>query len=194
MSSGKPRRRQRRFPLLTMLLTVLILGIAALLLLSPFQLAHSLLPQAPSPLANPQTLAAAQMLPITAQTRIGETTLDLEVAHTPQEQALGLMFRSSLPPHQGMLFPFNPPRPVSFWMKNCLIPLDMIFLRQGKVVAIALNAPPCPSPPCPFYDSGQPVDQVIEVRGGLTQELGLQVGDQLQVDFLPQSNQMSSQL
>lgn len=76
------------------------------------------------------------------------------------------MYREFLPDNRGMLFEFDPARPVSFWMKNCLINLDMIFLREGVVQAIAHDVPPCENDPCPTY--GPPttvnIDQVIEIR------------------------------
>lgn len=146
-----------------------------------------------SPLPDPQTQAAptemGQVLPITAQAQIGQQVINLEVAQTPRQQAMGLMYRQSLAPDRGMLFAFEPPRPVSFWMKNTKISLDMIFLRQGKVMAIAANVPPCTATPCPVYGPERPVaiDQVIELRGGRAAELGLVVGDRIIVKPLPQS-------
>ncbi|WP_024544830.1 DUF192 domain-containing protein [Picosynechococcus sp. NKBG15041c] len=126
-----------------------------------------------------------QILPITATAQVvgRDQTFALEVAKTPEQQALGLMFREFLPDDRGMLFEFNPPRPVSFWMKNCLINLDMIFLRDGVIQAIAHDVPPCETEPCPSY--GPPrnvnIDQVIEIRGGLAAEIGLSEGDQITV-------------
>ena len=133
---------------------------------------------ATTPLAN-----AGQSLPIAAQVVIGDQTIQLEVAKTPEQQAMGLMFRTELAPDRGMLFPFNPPRPVSFWMKNVAINLDMVFLRNGTVVDIARQVPPCTTDPCPVYGPAKPVeiDQVIELRGGRAAELGLKVGDRLVV-------------
>ncbi|MCT7954064.1 DUF192 domain-containing protein [Laspinema palackyanum] len=126
-----------------------------------------------------------QDLPITAQTKIGDQTIDLEVATTPQQQAIGLMYRSEIAPNRGMLFPFNPPRPVTFWMKNVEINLDMIFLRDGEVLAIAADVPPCTTDPCPFYGPpNTPIDHVLELGGGRAAELGIQVGDQIAIDFL----------
>ncbi|MFN4280954.1 DUF192 domain-containing protein [Thermosynechococcus sp.] len=122
-----------------------------------------------------------QYLPITAKARIHNTWIQLEVARTPAQQQLGLMFRSHLPKDRGMLFPLSPPQVASFWMKNCLIPLDLIFLRDGKVVAIAPEAPPCPALPCPTYESGVAVDAVLELAGGRAAELGLKVGDTVQL-------------
>lgn len=125
-----------------------------------------------------------QMLPITAQAKIGQQVIQLEVAKTPQQQALGLMFRTSLPDERGMLFPFNRPRIAGFWMKNCKIALDMIFLRNGVVKAIQVQAPPCQQEPCPSYGPDVPVDMVIELRGGRSQELGVKVGDRIPIQFL----------
>ncbi|WP_298976091.1 DUF192 domain-containing protein [uncultured Thermosynechococcus sp.] len=132
--------------------------------------------------APPQVVRGIpQYLPITAKARIHNTWIQLEVARTPAQQQLGLMFRSHLPKNRGMLFPMSPPQVASFWMKNCLIPLDLIFLRDGKVVAIAPEAPPCPTLPCPTYESGVPVDAVLELVGGRAAELGLNVGDTVKI-------------
>ncbi len=124
----------------------------------------------------------AQALPITAVVELGGRTINLEVAETPEEQAIGLMFRASLADDRGMLFPVDPPRPVSFWMKNVAISLDMLFIANGEVVAIELNVPPCLEEPCPTYGpEGMPVDAVLEVRGGLVEDLGVGVGDAVEV-------------
>lgn len=128
--------------------------------------------------------SAGQRLPITAQATIANRVIQLEVAQTPQQQATGLMYRPSLASDRGMLFPFQQPRFASFWMKNVVIPLDMVFLYQGKVVAIENSAPPCATEPCPTYGPPAPVDQVIELRGGLASELGLKVGDRIKIQTL----------
>ena len=138
-----------------------------------------------SPVQTPEN--PGQMLPITAQAKLGQEIIQLEVAKTPQQQALGLMFRTTLAPDRGMLFPFERPRIVGFWMKNCKIPLDMIFLRNGVVKAIQVNALPCQQDPCPTYGPDVPVDQVIELGGERSQELGLKVGDRIPIQFLDSS-------
>jgi len=125
-----------------------------------------------------------QMLPITAQVTIAGEVIQLEVAQTPQQQALGLMYRTALADDRGMLFPFERPRIVGFWMKNCKIPLDMIFLASGIVQAIQVNAPPCQDESCPTYGPDVLVEQVIELRGGRSQELGVKVGDRIPIQFL----------
>lgn len=146
---------------------------------------HILSPQfLPNSQATPNVLLArAQSLPITAQALIGNRVIDLEVARTLPEQSKGLMYRTELPPNRGMLFPFSPPQPVSFWMKNCLIALDMIFLRQGQVIGITANAPPCQENPCPVYPSPGPVDAVLEIAAGQGAILGLQVGDRIVIKY-----------
>jgi uncharacterized protein len=125
-----------------------------------------------------------QVLPITAVAEAAGQIIQLEVARTPEQQAMGLMFRSPLPADRGMLFLFNPPRQVHFWMKNTPSPLDMIFLRNGEVKAISLNVPPCTTTPCPTYGPWTEIDQVIELRSGRATELGLKVGDRVSIRFL----------
>jgi uncharacterized protein len=123
----------------------------------------------------------SQVLPITATATIANQLFELEVAQTPRQQEFGLMYRTFMPLNRGMLFPFQPAQPVKFWMKHCLISLDMIFLRQGTVVAIAAKAPPCEKTPCPVYGPDEPVDQVIEVKGGRTAEISLKVGSKVEI-------------
>ncbi|MGD1806401.1 DUF192 domain-containing protein [Dapis sp. BLCC M126] len=129
--------------------------------------------------SNFQVSQQGQVLPITAQAQISGQIINLEVAKTPKEQAMGLMYRTELADDRGMLFSFDPPRKVNFWMKNCKISLDMIFIRSGVVKAITVDVPPCLTDPCPVYGSGVPVDRVIEVRGGRVTELGLKVGNRI---------------
>lgn len=131
-----------------------------------------------------QTENLAQKLPITAKTKISQEVIDLEVAQTSRQQALGLMFREFLPDNRGMLFPFAEPQIARFWMKNVDISLDIIFLYKGEVKAIAANVPPCSNDPCPTYGSDSLIDQVLELRGGRAKELNLKTGDRLLIEFL----------
>jgi uncharacterized protein len=140
---------------------------------------------------SPTATTSGQVLPISAKARIADRLLaepskriELEVAKTPEQQAMGLMYRTSLPDDRGMLFEFKPARRVNFWMKNCKISLDMIFLRDGVVKAIQAAAPPCTADPCPTYGPNTPVDRVIELRGGRAAELSLKVGDRIEIQFL----------
>ena len=126
-----------------------------------------------------------QLLPVSAIAQMNGTPIDLEVAETSQQQSLGLMFRSALPDNRGMLFPFPQPRRASFWMRNVPVPLDMVFLRNSEVIAIAAEVPPCPDLPCPSYGPAQAlVDQVIELRSGRAAEIGLQPGDTVTIEFI----------
>lgn len=146
-------------------------------------------PQLDSPESvNRQLLAQGQILPVTAEVELNGEMIGLEVAATPQQQAIGLMARESLPDDRGMLFPFEPARPVSFWMKNVLIPLDMVFIHNGEIVAIAQDVPPCETTRCPTYGPGeQMVDYVLELRGGRAAELDLQAGDPVEIEWLAAS-------
>lgn len=144
----------------------------------------------PTAMPSPQVeLKPGQTLPISAQATIADRTISLEVAQTSKQQAMGLMYRTALGDYRGMLFPFESPQVVGFWMKNVLIPLDMIFLLDGEVKAIAASVPPCNIDPCSTYGSETPINQVIELRGRRAAELGLKVGDRVKIQFLtaPQS-------
>ena len=138
-------------------------------------------PLVPQP--NIQAKASlAQFLPITATAAIAGRKVDLEVTRTIPEQAKGLMYRPALPVDRGMLFNFTPARPVAFWMKNCIVSLDMVFILAGKVVAISNSSPPCKTEPCPVYPAeGVVVDSVIELRAGWAKEMGLKVRDRVTV-------------
>jgi len=126
-----------------------------------------------------------QALPISASANIANQRINLQVARTPLQLEKGLMYRTSLAADQGMLFIYNPPQPVSFWMKNTKIPLDMVFLRDGQVNMLKTNVPPCTTNPCPTYGPGSKVviDQVIELRAGRAAQLGLKVGDRVSIKF-----------
>ena len=106
----------------------------------------------------------------------------VEVASTPAEQSYGLMFIHSLADNKGMIFPSQPPREVAFWMKNTLIPLDMLFIRPDHTIGrIVANAKPEDLTPIP---SQMPVIAVIEIKGGMASQKGLAVGDKIQTPVL----------
>jgi hypothetical protein len=137
-----------------------------------------------TPIAQAQEMQErGQNLPISASATIAGRKFELEVAKTPQQQQIGLMYRTSLADNRGMLFVFASPQPTRFWMKNTLIPLDMIFLRQGKVMAIA-SAVPCTTTTCPTYGADTDIDQVIELRSGTIAQIGLKVGDRVKIHYL----------
>lgn len=99
----------------------------------------------------------------------------VELALTRQDQARGLMHRESMAPDAGMLFVFDPPRPASFWMRNTLISLDMLFIdAEGRIVNIAERTTPQTDDP---HSSAGPVRAVLEINGGLSAMLGIAPGD-----------------
>jgi uncharacterized membrane protein (UPF0127 family) len=101
----------------------------------------------------------------------------VEIADNDASRAQGLMNRRSLAPDRGMLFDFHTPRPVSFWMRNTYISLDMIFIRQdGTILSIARKTRPLSDAPVP---SGGPVRAVLEVIGGRAAEIGALPGDRI---------------
>jgi len=115
--------------------------------------------------------AQAGSIPLTIKAPDKTHVFTVEVARTPEEQAKGLMFRTSLPENGGMLFPFEKPRFASFWMKNTLIPLDMVFIRaDGSVDRIAENTIPENLEP---VVSGGEVSAVLELAGGTAAKLGI---------------------
>jgi hypothetical protein len=100
----------------------------------------------------------------------------VEIAATPEARTMGLMFRKSLDPDAGMLFVFDDEQPRQFWMKNTLIPLDMIFIGSGGVIRyIHANAIPHDETPVPA--EGIPAIGVLEINGGRATALGLKSGD-----------------
>ena len=115
---------------------------------------------------------------------LGGKRFSVEIADSSQEQALGLMFRDSMPEDQGMLFIFPNEAPRSFWMKNTRIPLDiMYFDKDLKMVSISANAKPCRVSRCPSYPSIAPAKFVLELNAGMASELGVGVGDSLTLDL-----------
>jgi uncharacterized membrane protein (UPF0127 family) len=121
--------------------------------------------------------AGLEQAALTIASSNGEHRLTVEVAKTPEEQARGLMFRNSVPPDRGMIFPYDPPVPASFWMKNTLVPLDMIFIRADGTIARIVTAKPLDETSVP---AGEPVAAVLELRGGRAAELGIREGDKVE--------------
>jgi YVTN family beta-propeller protein len=108
----------------------------------------------------------------------------VEVPDDLEESMRGLMFRKHLPGNAGMLFAYYDEKPRTFWMKNTLIPLDMIFVNgSSKIIEIKENVPPCAQDECPTYPSKEPAQYVLEVNAGFVQEKGIKVGDRLVAGF-----------
>jgi len=130
----------------------------------------------------------AQQLPVEAQWCLQpQTCILLEVADEPHEQAKGLQHRAPLPPLRGMWFPFRSDLLLRFWMHQTPSPLDMLFINDGRVIAIAANATPCARLPCKSYGPDQPGDAVIELAAGEAERLGITVGTAVQIKPLPAS-------
>ena len=109
--------------------------------------------------------------------KTGVHVFTVEIADTEQSRERGLMFRKELPPGRGMLFDFHREQQVGFWMKNTLIPLDMIFIDgRGRIVSIAQDAKPMSED---VIMSGGQVRAVLEVEAGTARRLGIAPGDRV---------------
>ena len=111
----------------------------------------------------------------------------VEIARTGEELAQGLMYRESLPDRTGMLFlfPYDDDSH-KFWMKNTLIPLDIIWLdASGKVLFVSANTPPCKADPCPNYGPDFAIASVLEIAGGLAEKEKVTVGSTIRLMDVP---------
>jgi uncharacterized membrane protein (UPF0127 family) len=115
--------------------------------------------------------------PLTIHSQNGVHRFTVEVAATLDQQQRGLMFRRSLAGDRGMIFPYDPPQDLGFWMKNTLIPLDMVFVRADGTIARIANATPLS---IETVLSGERVAAVLELRGGRAAELGIRAGDRVE--------------
>ena len=115
-------------------------------------------------------------MPLTIRSASGEHSFSVQVAATEAQQERGLMFVPSLRPNAGMIFPYDPPQNIAFWMKNTLIPLDIIFIRSDGTIARITQAKALDETPLP---AGEPVAVVLEIRGGRAAELGIRQGDRV---------------
>ena len=136
-----------------------------------------------SPPAVSSASAAAQ-LPTTQVTLPNGALIQAELAISPEEQARGLMFRAELAPDRGMLFVGGRSAPRSFWMFQCLIPLDLIWMDGShRIVEIVRAAPPCGSTDpadCPSYGGNANSVYVLELAAGQVDAHGLRLGDRLE--------------
>jgi uncharacterized membrane protein (UPF0127 family) len=128
------------------------------------------------PAATPAAATSTVVLP-------GGARIAVEVVSEPATRAQGLMFRSSLGRDHGMLFLFPVSEIYPFWMKNTLIPLDIIWIDEtGSIVDIARDVPPCKADPCPSYPPKGPAKFVLELAGGEAAARGLRDGDRLEFE------------
>lgn len=112
----------------------------------------------------------------------GKANVTLEVADTEPKITRGLMYRTSLAPDAGMVFLFRPNREVNFWMYHTLIPLDMLFVKNNKIVKLIADVQPCKSEnpqDCATYPGGRGVDvsEVIELAAGYAKQHSIKEGD-----------------
>jgi uncharacterized membrane protein (UPF0127 family) len=128
-------------------------------------------------LANLSVGRAADMQPLEIVSKSGVHVFAVELVANDEDRARGLMYRKELPEGRGMLFDFKTDQPVSFWMRNTYIPLDMIFIRSdGRIQRIAENTEPLSERLVP---SGAPVRGVLEVIAGTARKLGIAPGDRV---------------
>lgn len=131
---------------------------------------------APADAPAGQAQTGLQQVPLTITSASGVHRFTVDVAATPQQQETGLMFVKHLAPDRGMIFPYDPPQPVAFWMHNTLIPLDMVFIRADGTIARIATAKPLDDTPVP---SGEPIAAVLEIAGGRAAQLGIVPGDRV---------------
>lgn len=125
--------------------------------------------------AQPQAQEGPQRLPAITLTA-GMYRISAEVAQTPEQQAIGLMHRKEMPQHAGMLFVYERPAPLCFWMKNTLIPLSIAFLNEdGSIINIAEMKPLSLDSHC----SARPAQYALEMNAGWFSRRGFKPGDRI---------------
>ena len=147
-------------------------------------LAPSCSPQAagntPNPAATPAAVhpvSGLEVIPLTVTTLGGRHAFRVEVARTPEEQAKGLMFRTEMGPDEGMLFPYDQPRVLSFWMRNTVLSLDLVFIdEQRRIINVAENAVPYSEA---SIVSDAPGIAVLELNAGRARALGIVAGNKV---------------
>lgn len=127
--------------------------------------------------ASIHPISGLEVIPLTV-TSLGKShEFRVEVARTAQEQARGLMFRTEMGPNEGMLFPYEQPRVLSFWMKNTVLSLDLIFIGPDRrVINVAANAVPYSEQ---SIVSAAPAIATLELNAGRAAELGIVAGAQV---------------
>ncbi|WP_254425126.1 DUF192 domain-containing protein [Rhodanobacter sp. B04] len=106
----------------------------------------------------------------------------VELATDDASREHGLMMRTKLAADHGMLFVFTDTTPRAFWMKNTLIPLDILYFDANRrLVSVQWDVPPCKADPCPLYPSHMPARYVLEIPAGTTRRIGVKMGDELKI-------------
>ena len=135
--------------------------------------------------SNSETLFKSQYLPYELTWCIEKNKcLRLEVANTPYERKIGLMNRPILIENTAMIFLFDKPTDQKFWMFNTLNPLDIVFIKNNKIVHLEKNMPVCKKQPCRLYGPNQLYDYAIELNSGDIQRLKINISDEVQLNVL----------
>ncbi|MEK7534060.1 MAG: DUF192 domain-containing protein [Patescibacteria group bacterium] len=115
---------------------------------------------------------------------INKYTFNLYVAKTPKDREIGLSKYNNIPQNFGMIFLFDKPDFYSFWIKDMKFPIDIIFIRNGRIVTIHKNVkPPTNSNENPpIYRSSEPADIVLEINAGLSEKYNFKEGDVMRLD------------
>jgi uncharacterized protein len=164
---------------MTMRISRLLMGCLTVLAACSAQPGETAPPAAAQAELAVHPVSGLQVVPLTVTRDDKRIRFKVEIARTPAEQARGLMFRTALAPDEGMIFPSSPPRDgVAFWMKNTVIPLDIIFVgADGRILNIAANTVPYSLEPIP---AAGPVSGVLEIAGGRAAQLGIVAGDKVE--------------
>lgn len=156
--------------------TLLFAGLAAAAACSPMAADAGQKGQSSATSRHPES--GLEVIPLTVVSAGKRHRFRVEVARTSEEQAKGLMFRTALAPDAGMIFPMDPARQASFWMKNTVIPLDLVFIGPDRrIESIAASAVPYSLSPIASKGS---VSAVLELNGGRAAQLGLAPGDRVE--------------
>lgn len=122
-------------------------------------------------------VSGLEVIPLTVTSGNRKHAFRVEVAASGPEQSRGLMFRTELPPNEGMIFPYKSPQILGFWMKNTPLPLDIIFIDEdGRIINIAAETTPYSLDS--VYSTG-PAMAVLELAGGRAAQLGIKPGDKV---------------
>ncbi len=131
----------------------------------------------PAAASTAHPVSGLPVIPLTVTTAGKAQRFQVEIARSEEEQAKGLMFRTVMGANEGMIFPMDPPRRASFWMRNTVIPLDIIFIGADRsILNIAANAVPYSE--ASLASSGA-VSAVLELNGGRAAQLGIAPGDRV---------------
>jgi uncharacterized membrane protein (UPF0127 family) len=136
----------------------------------------------PTDASTLSTISATPQQHNKSEVLIGGVKIYADLADTPRKQADGLMWRPQLNESEGMLFVFGSEGNLSFWMKNMLIPIDIVFITSDmKIITVHKSVPPCPANPCKSYASSTPAKYALEVRAGFCERHGVQPGDSISI-------------